>query len=78
MPVTDAEMESEIPDKILTTATIREVLTPRTCHAALVNEKIIFGFTSKELPDLPLAPGAQVRVQMNVADFSRGEMLGLV
>lgn len=71
-------MDPAIPDKILTTATIREVLSPRTCHASLVNEKIIFGFTSKEVPDLPLAPGVRVRVQMNVADFSRGEMLELV
>jgi len=67
--------ETEIPDKIETVVTVRTVLDPRTCHAELANGKIIFGFTSKELPDLPLAKGLRVRVQMNVADFSRGEML---
>lgn len=72
-----APIAPAIPDKIETTVTIREVLDTRTCHAALANGKIIFGFTSKELPDLPLAEGAHVRVQMNVADFSRGEMLAM-
>ncbi len=67
----------EIPDKIETVATVRQVLSPRTCHAALANGKIIFGFTSNDVADLTLAEGTQVRVQMNVADFSRGEMLGL-
>lgn len=67
----------QIPDKIETVATVHQVISPRTCHAALPNGKIIFGFTSDDVADLPLASGAQVRVQMNVADFSRGEMLGL-
>lgn len=67
----------DIPDKILTTATIREVISPRTCHAVLANGKPIFAFTSKPVADLPLQEGGQVRVQMDVADFSRGEMLGL-
>jgi len=71
-------METEIPDKIETVVTVREVLDHRNCHAVLANGKIIFGFTSKEVPDLPLAEGVQVRVQMNVADFSRGEMLQVV
>ena len=68
----------EIPDKIETVATVRDVIDARTCHAALPNGKIIFGFTSKDLADFPLAEGVQVRVQMNVADFSRGEMLGTI
>lgn len=67
----------EIPTKVETIVTIREVITPRTCHAALPNGKIIFGFTEKSLPDLPLEAGGRVRVQMDVADFSRGEILGL-
>jgi translation initiation factor IF-1 len=66
----------EIPDKIHTSATIREVITPRTCHAALPNGKIIFAFTSKKTETLPLHGGGKVIVQMDVADFSRGEMLG--
>lgn len=66
-----------IPDKIETIVTVREVLTPRTCHAALANGKIIFGFTAKEVADLPLAEGTRVQVQMNVADFSRGEILAM-
>ena len=53
------------------------MLTTRTCHAALPNGKIIFGFTSKNVTDLPLQEGGKVRVQMDVADFSRGEMLGV-
>ena len=67
---------TEIPDKIQTSATIREVITPRTCHAILPNGKPIFAFTSKKLDSLPLEAGGQVIVQMDVADFSRGEMLG--
>lgn len=67
--------EAEIPDKIETVVTIREVLTPRTCHATLPNGKVIFAFTSKDLADLPLMAGGRARVQTNVADFSRGEML---
>lgn len=66
----------EIPDKIETVATIRAVLSERTCHAELPNGKPIFGFTSKELATFLLQPGRKVRVQMNVADFSRGEILG--
>lgn len=68
----------EIPDKIETIVTVRDVIDARTCHASLCNGKIIFGFISKGLADFPLNEGAQVRVQMNVADFSRGEMLGLI
>jgi len=65
----------EIPDKLETTATIHEVLTPRTCHAVLPNGKRFFGFIPKELAPFPLHAGTRVRVQINVADFSRGEML---
>ncbi|MEZ5384644.1 MAG: hypothetical protein R3F13_03935 [Prosthecobacter sp.] len=68
----------EIPDKIQTVATIREVLSERTCHATLPNGKLFFGFTSKELPTFPLQTGQMVRVQLSVADFSRGEMIGSV
>jgi len=67
----------EIPDKIQTSATIREVISPRTCHAVLPNGKAIFAFTSKKIETLPLQEGALVVVRMDVADFSRGEMLGL-
>lgn len=66
-----------IPDKIETIVTVREVLTARTCHAALANGKIIFGFLAREVADLPLVEGLRVRVQMNVADFSRGEILAV-
>lgn len=66
----------EIPDKIEAVVTIHTVLTERTCHAALPNGKIIFGFTSKNVTNLPLQEGGKVRVKMDVADFSRGEMLG--
>jgi hypothetical protein len=64
-----------IPDRVETVATIRAVLSERTCHAMLPNEKVIFGFIDKDLPAFPLHLGGRVRVQLNVADFSRGEML---
>lgn len=67
-----------IPNTIETTATICEVLCLRTCHAVLPNGKPIFAFTSKDLPCLPLSEGTNVRVRMNVADFSRGEMTGVI
>ena len=67
----------EIPDKLHTSATIREVISPRTCHAALPNGKVIFAFTPKDAATLSLREGGKVRVRMNVADFSRGEMLEL-
>ncbi len=69
---------TEIPDKIETVATIHEVLSDRTCHALLPNGKLFFGFTPKEVATFPLQPGGKVHAQLNVADFSRGEMLGSV
>ncbi|MBE2282739.1 MAG: hypothetical protein IAE77_04680 [Prosthecobacter sp.] len=65
----------EIPQKIETTITIQEVLSPRTCHASLPNGKIVFGFISKDAPEFQLEVGGKARVQMDVADFSRAEML---
>jgi hypothetical protein len=65
----------EIPDKIETVVTIREVISPLTCHAALPNGKIIFGFISKKVVKFHLQAGGKARVQMDVADFSRGEMM---
>ncbi|WP_395752187.1 hypothetical protein [Prosthecobacter sp.] len=66
----------EIADRIETVATIRRVLSARTCHAVLPNGKEIFGTIQKHLPDFPLQEGASVRVRMHVCDFSYGEMLG--
>ncbi|MDB6007444.1 MAG: hypothetical protein JWR15_4431 [Prosthecobacter sp.] len=66
----------EIPHKVETVATIRRVISPRTCHAVLPNGKEIFGTTAKQLPDFPLHEGATVRVSLYVSDFSYGEMLG--
>lgn len=65
----------EIPQKIETIITIQEVLSPRTCHASLPNGKIVFGFISKNASEFPLEVGGKARVQMDVADFSRAEML---
>lgn len=67
---------TEIPQKVETIITIREVLSPRTCHATLPNGKVVFGFISKDIATFPLEPGGKARVQMDVADFSRAEMLG--
>lgn len=66
----------EIPHRVETVATIRRVLSPRTCHAELPNGKEIFGAIQKELPDFPLQEGAAVRVGLYVSDFSYGELLG--
>jgi hypothetical protein len=66
----------EIPHQVETVATIRRVLSPRTCHAVLPNGKEIFGAIQKQLPDFPLQEGAEVRVRLYVSDFSYGEMLG--
>jgi hypothetical protein len=66
----------EIPHRLETVATIRRVLSPRTCHAVLPNGKEIFGTIQKQLPDFPLQEGAAVQVRLYVSDFSYGEMLG--
>lgn len=66
----------EIPHQVETVATIRRVISPRTCHAVLPNGKEIFGTIQKHLPDFPLQEGAAVRVSLYVSDFSYGEMLG--
>lgn len=66
----------EIPHQVETVATIRRVISARTCHALLPNGKEIFGTTQKQLPDFPLQEGAAVRVRLYVSDFSYGEMLG--
>jgi len=68
----------EIPDKVETVVTIHEIIGPQTCRAALPNGKIIFGFISKKAENFQLQTGAKARVQMDVADFSRGEMLALL
>ena len=66
----------EIPHQLETVATIRRVLSPRTCHAVLPNGKEIFGTIQKQLPDFPLQEGTTVRVRLYVSNFSYGEMLG--
>lgn len=66
----------EIPHQVETVATIRRVLSPRTCHAVLPNGKEIFGAIQKQLADFPLLEGAAVRVRLYVSDFSYGELLG--
>ncbi len=66
----------EIITRVETVATIRRMISPRTCHAVLPNGKEIFGTIQKQLPDFPLTEGAVVRVRMHVCDFSYGEMLG--
>ncbi|MDB6003391.1 MAG: hypothetical protein JWR15_378 [Prosthecobacter sp.] len=66
----------EIITRVETVATIRRVISSRTCHAVLPNGKEVFGTIQKQLPDFPLQEGASVRVRMHVCDFSYGEMLG--
>lgn len=65
----------EIPHRVETIATIRRIISPRTCHATLPNGKEIFGTIAKQQPDFPLQEGASVRVRLYVSDFSYGEML---
>jgi hypothetical protein len=66
----------EIADRIYTQATIRQVISARTCHAVLPNGKEIFGSIERDVADFPLHEGATVRVQMHVSDFSYGLLLG--
>ena len=65
----------DIPDKIETEVIIRNVLSERTCHAALPNGKIVFAFIDTQKPLVPLMEGSVMRVRMDVADFSRAELI---
>lgn len=67
----------EVPDKIEADAVVSEVLSQRTCRAKLPNGKLVFGFLSKATENSTLQPGACVRLRMDVADFSRGEIIAL-
>ncbi len=68
-------MEQEIPDKIETQVVVQRVLNERNCHATLANGKVVFAFIDAHKPLFPLAEGATMRVRMDVADFSRAELI---
>ncbi|MFM2168223.1 MAG: hypothetical protein RIS79_2594 [Verrucomicrobiota bacterium] len=66
----------DIPDKIETQVTIQNVFCDRTCHATLPNGKVVVAFIDAKNPRFPLVEGSVMRVRMDVADFSRAELLG--
>ncbi len=59
--------------RIVAPVVIQEVLSERTCRAALPNGKLIFGFI--ERPGLTLTQGAAAKAILSLCDFSRGEIV---
>ncbi|MDB5687987.1 MAG: hypothetical protein JWR77_2576 [Rhizorhabdus sp.] len=59
--------------RIVAPVVIQEVLTERTCRAALPNGKLIFGFI--EQPGLVLEQGISAKAILSLCDFSRGEII---
>lgn len=66
----------DIPDKVETEVTIQNVLCDRTCHATLPNGKVVLAFIDAHKPRFSLVKGSVMRVRMDVADFSRAELIG--
>jgi hypothetical protein len=65
----------EIADKVETHVRIQHVLTERTAHATLPNGKVVFAFIPHLDLVFPIIADSSMRVQMDVADFSRAELL---
>lgn len=65
----------DIPDKVETQVTIQKVLCDRTCHATLPNGKVVVAFIDAKKPRFPLIEGSVMPVRMDVADFSRAELI---
>jgi hypothetical protein len=65
----------DIPDKVVTQVTIQKVLCDRTCHATLPNGKVVIAFIDAKKPRFPLIEGSVMPVRMDVADFSRAELI---
>lgn len=61
--------------RIRTTATVREVLSERTCRAALRNGKIIFAYMEKGDRMPPLIEGGRCSVLLSLCDFSEGRLV---
>jgi hypothetical protein len=61
--------------RIRTRAVIREVLSERTCRAALRNGKLIFGYTEPGDVLPPLAAGERCTVLLSLCDFSEGRIV---
>ena len=59
--------------RIVAPVVIREILSERTCRAALPNGKLIFGFI--ERPGMTLEQGASAKAILSLCDFSRGEII---
>ena len=59
--------------RIVAPAVVREVITDKTCRAALPNGKLVFGFT--ERPEVKLSEGDALRLSLSLCDFSKGEIL---
>lgn len=59
----------------MATAVVREVLSHRTCRAALPNGKMIFAFATKGAAALELREGGELTVRISPGDFSLGEIV---
>lgn len=69
-------MDAEIPDKLETQVVIQRVLGVRTCQASLPNGKVVLAFIDAKKPRFPLVEGRRMPARMDVADFSRAELIG--
>lgn len=66
--------EPPMPDRVLTTAVITEIVTDRTWRARLVNGKDILAYIRPRGSPRAFVIGETIHVSMNVQDFSRGEV----
>lgn len=66
--------EPPMPERVLTTAVITEVVTDRTWRARLVNGKDILAYIRPRSSPRTFAIGDTIEVSMSVQDFSRGEV----
>lgn len=61
--------------RIRTTAVIREVLSERTCRAALRNGKMILGYREPLDSEPVFSVGGRCSVLLSLCDFSEGRMV---
>lgn len=61
--------------RILTTVTIREVLTERTYRAALANGKLVLAFAQPLDQVPPLQVGSRCRALLSLCDFDEARLL---
>lgn len=69
-----AALEPPMPERVLTTGIITEVLTDHTWRARLPNGKEILAFLRPRSARRTLAVGDTTAILMSVEDFSCGEV----